>query len=118
MTKKPEPKPALVRADDAEIHPVSGRVESPRRRVKTKQGATSDTITGSAKDKNVDLAVRVPKSLPLSLAWEASILVDGVAKASFRVRAGRERVMRDLAANVSKLAGLHTVGVRLALVSA
>jgi hypothetical protein len=41
-----------------------------------------------------------------------------VAKASFRVRAGRERVMRDLAANVSKLAGLHTVGVRLALVSA
>ena len=63
MTKKPEPKPALVRADDAEIHPVSGRVESPRRRVKPKQGATSDTIHGPSKDKNVDLAVRVPKSL-------------------------------------------------------
>jgi hypothetical protein len=64
------------------------------------------------------LRLRVPKSLPAGLAWEASILVDGVARASFRVRAGRERVMRDLAANVSKLAGLHTVGVRLALVSA
>lgn len=63
------------------------------------------------------LRLRVPKSLPAGLAWEASILVDGVAKASFRVRAGRERLMRDLAANVSKLAGLRTVGVRLQLVS-
>ena len=63
------------------------------------------------------LRLRVPKSLPTGLAWEASLIVDGVAKASFRARAGRERVQHDLAANVSKLAGLHTVGVRLQLVS-
>jgi len=64
------------------------------------------------------LRLRVPRSLPPGLAWEASILVDGLAKASFRARPGRERVVRDLAANVSKLSGLHTVGVRLTLVSA
>jgi len=64
------------------------------------------------------LRLRVPRSLPPGLAWEASILVDGQAKASFRVRSGRERVLRDLAASVSKLSGLHTVGVRLTLVTA
>jgi hypothetical protein len=79
---------------------------------------TQDTDLTGVDFVRATLRLRVPKSLPLSLAWEASILVDGVAKASFRVRAGRERVMRDLAANVSKLAGLHSVGVRLALVSA
>ncbi len=64
------------------------------------------------------LRLRVPKSLPQALAWEVSILVDGLAEASFRGRPGRERVQRDLAANVSKLSGMHTVGVRLALVPA
>ncbi len=64
------------------------------------------------------LRLHVPKSLPQALAWEASIIVDGLAKASFRGRPGRERVQRDLAANVSKLSGVHTVGVRLALVVA
>lgn len=64
------------------------------------------------------LRLRVPKSLPQALAWEVSIIVDGLAEASFRGRPGRERVQRDLAANVSKLSGVHTVGVRLTLVVA
>jgi hypothetical protein len=35
-----------------------------------------------------------------------------------RARSGRERLVTDLAANVSKLSGVHTVGVRLELVGA
>jgi hypothetical protein len=35
-----------------------------------------------------------------------------------RARPVRERLVTDLAANVSKLSGTHTVGVRLELVNA
>jgi hypothetical protein len=35
-----------------------------------------------------------------------------------RAKPGRERLVTDLAANVSKLSGLHTTGVRLELVIA
>jgi hypothetical protein len=62
------------------------------------------------------LRLRVPASLPATLAWEVSIVVDGVKAARATCRAGRERVLTDLAANVSKLTGLHEVGVRLELV--
>jgi hypothetical protein len=62
------------------------------------------------------LRLRVPKSLPMGVAWEASIGVDGVPLARARAGRGRERVLTDLAANVSKLSGVHTVGVRLELV--
>lgn len=64
------------------------------------------------------LRLRVPASLPSGLAWEAALTVDGAALARLRARPGRERVVTDLAANVSKLAGVHVVGVRLQLVSA
>ncbi len=62
------------------------------------------------------LRLRVPASLPANLAWEASILVDGVKHARATCSPGREREITDLAANVSKLVGLHEVGVRLELV--
>ena len=62
------------------------------------------------------LRLRVPASLPATLAWEVSIVVDGVKAARATCRAGRERVLTDLAANVSKLTSLHEVGVRLELV--
>jgi hypothetical protein len=58
----------------------------------------------------------VPASLPSSLAWEISILIDGVKAARARCQAGRARVLSDLAANVSKLTGTHEIGVRLELV--
>ena len=62
------------------------------------------------------LHMRVPASLPTNLAWEASILVDGTKLASATCLPGRRRTISDLAANVSKLSGLHVVGVRLELV--
>jgi hypothetical protein len=64
------------------------------------------------------LRLRVPASTPAGLAWEASIIVDGTKLATMRARPGRERLVTDLAANVSKLSGLHIIGVRLELVSA
>jgi hypothetical protein len=64
------------------------------------------------------LRLRVPASTTAGLAWEASLVVDGTTLARMRARPGRERLVTDLAANVSKLSGVHTVGVRLELVTA
>jgi hypothetical protein len=62
------------------------------------------------------MKVGTPKRMPPGLAWEVSIVVDGVKYAGVTLRAGSERALEDLSANVSKLAGPHTVGVRLELV--
>jgi len=62
------------------------------------------------------LSLRVPSNVPAGFAWEASLIVDGAKYASVQARPGRERLVTDLAANVSKLAGVHVVGVRLELV--
>ena len=62
------------------------------------------------------LRLRVPAGLVAGLAWEVSITVDGAKAARATCPAGRERVLTDLAANVSKLSGTHQVGVRLELV--
>jgi hypothetical protein len=62
------------------------------------------------------IRLRVPASLAPGLAWEASITVDSAKAARATCPAGRERVLTDLAANVSKLSGTHQVGVRLELV--
>ena len=64
------------------------------------------------------LRLRVPRSTPAGFSWEASMLVDGVKRASVRVGPGRERFVTDLAANVSKLSGTHEVGIRLELIEA
>ena len=63
-----------------------------------------------------NLRLRVPESLPSGLAWEVSIVVDGATMARATCPAGRERSLTDLAANVSKMSGMHQVGVRLELV--
>lgn len=62
------------------------------------------------------LRLRTPAQMASGFAWEAAVIVDGVPYSSIRGRPGRERVLTDLAANVSKLAGPHVVGIRLALV--
>lgn len=64
----------------------------------------------------MSMRVRTPKRMPPGFAWEVSIVVDGVKYAGVTLRPGSERALDDLAANVSKLTGPHTVGVRLELV--
>jgi len=61
------------------------------------------------------LRLRVPASAPPGWRWVASIRVGGNPLAQATCAPGRERVLTDMAANVSKLAGLHEVAVRLAL---
>lgn len=62
------------------------------------------------------LHLRVPDDVPPGMSWEVSLVVDGVKQAQARCHPGRTRTITDLAANVSKLAGVHLVGVRLQLV--
>ena len=50
-------------------------------------------------------------------AAEVAILVDGTKVATATCKPGCTRVVSDLAANVSKLSGLHTVAVRLELLA-
>ena len=64
------------------------------------------------------MRLRVPQGLPAGLAWEASLVVDGRKVARATTRPGWTRELTDLAANVSKLSGVHGVGVRLELVEA
>jgi len=61
----------------------------------------------------VSLHLRVPADLPAGLAWEVSLVVDGVKRARSTCLPGRERTLTDLAANISKLGGVHEVAVRL-----
>jgi hypothetical protein len=61
------------------------------------------------------LHLRVPAGLAPDLVWEAALIVDGAPKARANCETGRSRDLLDLAANVSKLTGLHDVGVRLSL---
>ncbi len=63
------------------------------------------------------LRLWAPPSMPSGLRWEASLLVDGTKVARASAKPGRERLVTDLAGNVSKLVGTHTVGVRLELVT-
>jgi hypothetical protein len=64
----------------------------------------------------VRLRLRVPVDVPPGLAWQASLWVGGIRRASARAEPGRTRVLGDLAANVGALRGRHAVAVRLELV--
>lgn len=63
----------------------------------------------------IQLRLRVPESTPTGWRWVASIRVDGSPLAQATCAPGRERMLTDLAANVSKFAGVHDVALRLAL---
>ncbi|ADO70405.1 hypothetical protein [Stigmatella aurantiaca] len=95
--------------------------EEPGRRFELAPGDFAE-VTQPVDVTSVDLVrtalrLRVPSPAPTGLAWEASFVVDGVKYARCLGRPGRERLVSDLVANVSKLTGVHTVGVRLELVS-
>lgn len=99
MAKKPpEPRPALQRAADADVHPVRGRsMPAPRsagNSLRPSKGgpSTSDAIRGPAKDKLVDLGVRIPKSLRKELrarAKEEGVSVDELAATLLSSALGR-----------------------------
>ncbi|HEU4410076.1 MAG TPA: hypothetical protein VFS43_32780 [Polyangiaceae bacterium] len=74
-------------------------------------------LTGAALVR-VWLRLRVPPDVPPGLAWQASLWVGGIRRASARAEPGRTRVLGDLAANVGALRGRHAVAVRLELVAA
>lgn len=61
------------------------------------------------------LNLRVPQQVPIGVAWEVAILIDGVKFATLRPRPGSERSF-ELSANVTKVVGVHSVSVRLGLV--
>ncbi len=63
----------------------------------------------------VHLQLRVPDSLPAGFTWEVAIIVDGEKQAQATCKPGRTRTLTDLAANVSKVQGIHSVGIRLEL---
>ena len=63
-----------------------------------------------------ELTVKVPDSTPLTIGFELSIVVDNAKMATIVCLTGQERRITDLAANVSKLTGVHSVGVRLEVV--
>ena len=95
--------------------------EEPGRRFELASGDFAE-VTQAVDVTGVDLVrtalrLRVPSAAPAGLAWEASLVVNGVKYARCLGRTGRERLVGDMAANVSKLSGIHSVGVRLELVS-
>ena len=65
----------------------------------------------------VNLQFSVPKSTPSSFAWKVAILIDGTRVATTTTRPGRSRMVTDFGASVSKLTGVHQVGVRLELIA-
>jgi hypothetical protein len=73
-------------------------------------------LTG-AKLVRVRLRLRVPQNVPPGFAWQASLWVGGIRRASARAEPGRTRLLTDLAASVGALRGTHAVAVRLELVA-
>jgi len=61
-------------------------------------------------------SLRVPDDLPEGLAWEVSLTIDGVKRARLRARGGETKAIDDLAANVTRDRGVHTVAIRLELI--
>lgn len=107
-----------------------GRVEQPPTAVfvlgAMTPGRVHDLVPGdhvelaqSADLTGVDL-VRVRSTLaardvPAGLAWALTLRIDGGVQGVVRARAHQTREVTDLAANVSRLTGVHEVAVRLEL---
>ncbi len=62
------------------------------------------------------LRLRNVGTLSSGINWQISIVVDGIKAARMTITPGRQRDRFDMAANVSKLSGFHTVGFRLELI--
>ncbi len=62
--------------------------------------------------------VRPPEVNPAGVAWRLSLRIDGAEYVGRNLDAGRGRTFVDMAANVSKLVGNHSLGFRVELVNA
>jgi len=62
-------------------------------------------------------SLSVPDNLVADLAWEVSLFIDSVKRASLRVCGGETKAIDDLAVNVSRERGMHTIAIRLELIS-
>ena len=63
------------------------------------------------------IRLRNALEIPQGVNWEASIAIDGEKKTTMKIKLRRTRDRSDMAANVSKLTGVHTVGLRLELIT-
>lgn len=61
--------------------------------------------------------IRSTDVMPSNLAWRFSLLLDGAVYTSRVISADRDRSLVDVAANVSKLVGNHTLAFRLDLIA-
>ena len=59
--------------------------------------------------------IHIPESTPPDLKWVVSITIDDIPYSRLTCLPGHSREIGDMAANVSKLTGIHRVGVRLIL---
>jgi len=73
---------------------------------------------GDAKLLRFCARLRPPATVPASVAWKATLRIDGSDRASTRLTPGWIRYRVDLAANISKLTGDHELCFRLELVGA
>ena len=62
-----------------------------------------------------NIHLRVPETLPSGFFWEVAFVIDGIIKTKATCKPGRDRFITDLTANVSKMTGIHQVGIRLQL---
>lgn len=72
---------------------------------------------GATKVVRVLAIIRPSVIMPSNLAWRFSLLLDGVLYTSRLLEPKRDRRLVDVAANVSKLAGLHRLAFKVELVS-
>lgn len=59
--------------------------------------------------------MQIPESTPSDFKWVVSIVIDDLPYVRLTSLSGHSRNITDMAANVSKLSGIHRVGVRLTL---
>ncbi len=62
-------------------------------------------------------SLRVSEDLPDALAWEVSLCIDGVKRARLRARGGETKAIDDMAMNVTRDDGVHTLAIRLELIN-
>jgi len=63
-----------------------------------------------------EVILRIPDDMPANYYWKVAVIVDGIEHGWTLCFAGRTRTITDLAANVSKMSGMHQVGVQMTLI--